>query len=130
MYSLCFMSAKKVMWGDLLMSEIGFGGDFWYVVGDFNAVKNRSEKRGLGNSFQNSEFSDFQGFINDLNLIDLPLLGNRFTWSKPDGSAMSRLDRFLLFDDWISLWGVVAQWVEKQDVSYHCPIMLKGGILN
>lgn len=37
----------------------------------------------------------------DLNLIDLPLLGRRFTWVRPNGSVMSRLDRILVSEEWI-----------------------------
>lgn len=47
-----------------------------------------------------------------------------------DGSAMSRLDRFLLSDEWIQEWGVVAQWALNRDVSDHCPIVLKDGCQN
>lgn len=38
---------------------------------------------------------------------------------------MSRLDRFLLSEEWIQTWGVVAQWALNRDVSDHCPIILK-----
>lgn len=61
-----------------------------------------------------------------MNLIDLPVLERRFTWFKSDGSAMSRIDRFLLSDGWINMWRIVAQWVGDRDVSDHCPIILKG----
>lgn len=61
-----------------------------------------------------------------MNLIDLSVLGKRFTWFKPDGSAMSRVGRFLLSEGWINMWSISAQWVRVRDVSDHCPIMLKG----
>lgn len=98
----------------------------WCVVGDFNTVKCASEKRGSSWGNIKAESNALQDFIDDLNLIDLPVLGNRFTWFKHDGTAMSRLDRFLLSEEWINLWGFGAQWIGKRDVSDHCPIMLKG----
>lgn len=41
--------------------------------------------------------------------------------------AMSRLDRFLLFDRWITTWGVTSQWELKREVSDHCQLVLKMG---
>lgn len=38
-YSSCLISDKKEMWKILAMSKRGFGGEFWCLVGDFNAVK-------------------------------------------------------------------------------------------
>lgn len=43
---------------------------------------------------------------------------------------MSRLDRFLVSEEWIQEWGVMAQWALNRDVSYHCPIILKDGSQN
>lgn len=123
-------SVKKAMWSDILMSKRGFGGQAWCIVGDFNAVQNRSERRGASMAQHGSECADFQEFIDDLNLIDLPMLENHFTWFKHDGSSMSRLDKFLLSEGWINMWGTAAQWVGRRDVSDHCPIMLKGKCLN
>lgn len=71
--------------------------------------------------------TEFKCFIIDLNLNDPPLLGRKFTWYRADGSAMSRLGRFLLSEEWIQLWGEPVQWVLNRDVSDHCPIILKNG---
>lgn len=32
-------------------------------------------------------------------LIDLPLVGRKYTWYRSDGVVMSRLDRFLVSDE-------------------------------
>lgn len=79
---------------------------------------------------QEADNDKFQSFIDELDLIDLPVLGKRFTWLRSDGSAISRLDRFLISDASVNLWNPTAQWVGRRDVSDHCPIMLKGEILN
>lgn len=70
---------------------------------------------------------DFISFTVDLELFDLPLLGRKYTWYRPDGSAMNRLDRFLLSAEWISNWGLVARWALRRDVLDHCPIIIKMG---
>lgn len=129
-YSPCNLSQKRGMWKDLVMSKKGFGGRAWCVVGDFNAVKMGSERRGVRNNWDNNECTEFQSFIDELDLIDLPMLGKRFNWFKPDGSAMSRLDRFLILEGWLNLWHYSTQWVGKRDVFDHCPIMLRGEDLN
>jgi hypothetical protein len=65
-----------------------------------------------------------------MELIDIPVLGKRFTWFRSDGSAMSRLDRFLLPDGFIEKGGITNQWVEDRDISNHCPIWLDCSTLN
>lgn len=60
-----------------------------------------------------------------MNLIDVPCLCNDFSWVSGDGRSMSRLDRFLLYEPLIVLWGVVDQVIGKRDISCHCPVWLK-----
>lgn len=43
---------------------------------------------------------------------------------------MSRLDRFLLSDGLIDLWGVSGQCIEPRDISDHCPIWFLRPIKN
>jgi len=50
------------------------------------------------------ENNQFCHFINDNGLIDLPLCGRRFMWFNEDGTSMSRIDRFLLSEDWCLQW--------------------------
>jgi hypothetical protein len=71
------------------------------------------------------EIVEFNNFIEDLELVDLPLLGRRFTWHQVNGSAMSRIDRVLISDEWASTWGGGALWVLPRDVSDHSPLVLK-----
>ena len=51
----------------------------WCCFGDFNVVRFPSEQR--GGSRLTPAMEKFSEFIEDLNLIDLPLEGGRFTWS-------------------------------------------------
>ena len=95
----------------------------WCVGGDFNEVLSLNERlRGgrLSNSMR--RFSDI---MNDLNLSDLPLQGGPYTWSGGlNGSAMSRLDRFLVTADWESQCNKVIQRRLPRPVSDHFPILL------
>jgi hypothetical protein len=75
----------------------------------------------------------FNLFIEDKLLIDLPLCGRRFTWFKGDGISMSRLDRFLLSEEWCLNWPNCLQIVllrgDPTIVLFSCPLMRKSGVL-
>lgn len=75
------------------MSKAGFGEGLWCVAGDFNAVSNADERKGSNSNLCRQEIEEFNFFTTEMGLIDLPLLGRKYTWYKSDGSAMSRLDR-------------------------------------
>jgi hypothetical protein len=44
-YSKCDLHGKRRLWENLLMSKGGFGRGAWCVVGDWNAVLHREERR-------------------------------------------------------------------------------------
>lgn len=65
----------------------------WYLGGDFNIVRNEEESMGSGNIDRTA--TSFNAFINDLGLIDLPLIGGKYKWSNyKEQTTFSRLDRF------------------------------------
>lgn len=52
---------------------------------------------------------DFAEFIDKNSLIDIPLIRRRYAWYQPNGTAMSRLDRFLFSRDWMDRWEEMKQ---------------------
>ena len=58
-------------------------------------------------------------------LEEVRSVGRNFTWYRPNGTAMSRLDRVLLSDEWLSQWPDSTQFVLDRDFSDHCPILLR-----
>jgi len=66
----------------------------------------------------------FSHFIEDNSLLDLPLCGRRYTWFKGDGTSMSRIDRFLLSEDWCLQWPNCLQVALLRGISDHCPLQL------
>jgi hypothetical protein len=104
-YSKCDIAGKRRLWETLLMSKRGFGGGAWCVIGDFNAVLNREERRGVSNASvqsPSSEIVEFELFVNNMELTDLSVLGRKFTWFHSNGVAMSQIDRALVSADWVS----------------------------
>jgi exonuclease III len=127
-YSKCHLVDKRRLWHDLLMSRRGFGDTLWCVVGDFNSVTDPIERRGVAlvdGASHALEMREFNQFLEEMELVDVPLLGRQFTWFHPNGGTMSRLDKMLLSFDWYALWGNPKVWVLDRDVSDHCPIILR-----
>lgn len=100
----------------------GKGGAYW---GHFNSIKSISERKGVEGYNRSKEMNGFKEFITESGLIDLPLIDRKYTWYKADGSTMSRLDRFLITEEWLSTWRNVSQWGLKISVSDHCAMVLK-----
>lgn len=46
------------------------------------------------------------------------------TWYKGDGSSMTRIDRFLLLEDWCLVWPKCMQVAHLMGLSPHCPLLL------
>lgn len=63
------------------------------MEGDFNAIRNNNERRNCVGLLKGSR--DFGMFIDSCKLVDLPLIGKKFTWYGPE-KKKSRLDRFLV----------------------------------
>ncbi|CAJ2637850.1 unnamed protein product [Trifolium pratense] len=94
------------------------------VCGDFNAVKFVEERRSSRGDHRSLDHVPFNRFIEDNTLIDLPLIGRKFTWFKGDGSSMSRLERFLLSEEWCLAWPNCRQVARLRGLSDHCPLVL------
>lgn len=90
------------------------------IGGDFDTVKNRRERVGRFGSVNSTEWRYFSSFIDDMDLVDVPCKGKKYSWFCGDGSSKSRLDRFLILDIIINRWGVVGQRIDETDVSDHC----------
>ncbi|KAL8530056.1 hypothetical protein ACS0TY_007225 [Phlomoides rotata] len=57
---------------------------------------NGIERDGRRNGSSSRDMMEFDSFIRNSGLMDLPLHGRSFTWYRPDGSCKSRLDRIMI----------------------------------
>jgi hypothetical protein len=80
-YSKCDLVSKRSLWSSIILSKRHYGSGNWCVVGDFNAIVLPEERRGVSvDTSVSMEMRDFRGFVEESELIDLPLLNRRFTW--------------------------------------------------
>ena len=95
--------------------------------GDFNLVRFLEEhSRGEGLTASMRRFSEV---VEDLELRDFPLMGGPFTWrGSLNNQAQSRLDWFLLTNNWDNLFNGAMQGILPRPVSDHFPILLGGGL--
>ena len=98
----------------------------WCVAGDFNMIRFPSECSKGGHL--SPTMRRFSEVVEDLELRDLPLQGGLFTWSGGFNNRLkSRIDRFLISEDWEIHFKGTIQVVLAKPVSDHSPILLDGG---
>ncbi|OMO92976.1 reverse transcriptase [Corchorus capsularis] len=95
----------------------------WILGGDFNTVLKMDEREGAApNTLGISSFGDS---VNDMQLVDLPLLGAKFTWgSNREIPSFSRLDRFLVNSEVLLCFPDLKQKAKPKSLSDHNPILL------
>ena len=112
------------------LSELGaireLWNELWCVAGDFNMIRFPSElSRGGRLSLTMRRFSKV---IEELELRDLSLQGGMFTWSGGLNNLLnSRIDWFLIPEDWEVHFQGSIQVILARPVSDHSPIILDGG---
>jgi len=127
-YSKCDLLSKKAMWESIGLVRHAWGEGVWCLIGDFNSVCAREERKGINvgiTSEQRLEMYLFNNFVEVVECEDVNLLGRKFTWYHANGVTMSRIDRALISEDWRDLWGNVVFWALPRDISDHCLVVLK-----
>jgi len=101
-YAACNMSDKESLWEGLttlMNSNLNWA---WCLCGDFNAVRCASERKGARErGSQKKEVSGFNNFIANNYLVELLLVGKKYTWYRANNTTKSRLDRVLVSEEWL-----------------------------
>ena len=109
------LGAIRGLWNELLC-----------VTVDFNMIRFPSERSRGGRL--SPTIRRFSEVVKNLELRDLPLQGGLFTWSGGlNNQLKSRIDRFLISEDWEVHFQVTIQVVLARPISDHSPILLDGG---
>ncbi|XP_058725579.1 uncharacterized protein LOC131596860 [Vicia villosa] len=124
-YASCVNSNRRVTWKKLVEYSRKFQQGDWCVGGNFNAVSAQEERVGVAGSRHRKEISQFQDFITEMKLVDIPTIGGKYTWFNSNGKSMSRIDRFLLSESFIEDWNIEGQYIGARDISDHAPIWIK-----
>ncbi|KAK1413002.1 hypothetical protein QVD17_34682 [Tagetes erecta] len=112
---------KKALWEELMNLINGKPG-LWVFMGDFNAIRcigDRSTNHPL-----EIEDHDFNHFIRSAGLNEFNMGGDNFTWIKDDGTVLSKLDRFFVCNEFISIWPLSTVTALKRKWSDHNPLIL------
>ena len=99
----------------------------WVILGDFNELLARNEKRGR-HAHPFTLISNFRKAITDCGLKDLGFVGHPFTWEKWRGTdrwVEERLDRALANEAWCRRFGQARLSHISRIVSDHNPILLE-----
>ncbi|KAL0449535.1 UNVERIFIED_CONTAM: hypothetical protein Slati_1509900 [Sesamum latifolium] len=122
------VTARRELWGQLLLVMEDVVDEPWLVLGDFNTVLDLSDV--CGNSGDISmAVAEFQACLVDTGLLTLPLRGATYTWHNcSDGlrSLWKRLDRMLANDNWLRKWPSSICYSTTPRTSDHSPLVLQG----
>jgi len=58
-------------------------------------------------------------------MVEIPVVRQKYTWFKANGSAKSILDRVIFLKEWIQKWPECKQYVQPRVVSDHSDIVVK-----
>nr|GEZ08755.1 nucleotide-binding alpha-beta plait domain-containing protein [Tanacetum cinerariifolium] len=84
------------------------------IMGDFNEVRYKSDR--FGSIFNVQGANDFNSFIADAGLEEVPLGGSPFTWCHKSASKMSKLDRSSSDSssgNKLQLWVKIRDWIKS-----------------
>lgn len=94
----------------------------WVMAGDFNFIYRDEDKNNI--NLNRAIMSRFWCLIDDLALVDIPIHGQKFTWSNHYLSpTLVRLDRVLYSVEWEAIFPNVLLQSDASNDSDHCPLI-------
>lgn len=95
----------------------------WCFGGDFNTVLDPSERKGKG--CVSGSIRNFNEFVLEAKVVDLPMVGMPFTWTNNrESAAWARLDRFLISPEILLWFPHLVQRGALRSLSDHNAVML------
>jgi len=124
-YATCTLKEKKLLWEEMSNYKAASQIEVWCFCGDFNAIKSINERKWVDRGDFSSEIKGFNNFIESNLLMDLLIVGKKYTWFKANGMAKSRIDRVLVTEEKLQCWPMCKQYVQQREVSDHCALTIK-----
>lgn len=95
----------------------------WIIAGDFNLVRWLTDRSASQRCFRLMD--QFNGFIADMGLTDIPLRNRVYTWSskRPD-PVFSKLDRVFTSLEWTTSYPIITLEAKEVLISDHSPLIL------
>ncbi|XP_072071906.1 uncharacterized protein [Arachis hypogaea] len=104
-----------------LWGQDGSGWEYVGSDGDFNEIVHVEERKDAASLPRSAE--DFKSWIQDMQLVDLLLTNQKFTWFR--GRSCSRIDRALVNVEWLDEFPATRVRGGPRDLSDHCPIIVE-----
>nr|GEX03544.1 nucleotide-binding alpha-beta plait domain-containing protein [Tanacetum cinerariifolium] len=112
---------------DLVNDYLSFGIGNWdgevVIMGDFNEVRDISKR--FGSIFNKHGVEAFNSFIVNAGLVEVSLGGCSFTWCRKSAKKMSKLDRFLIFNNLMCSCPSISSMSLDIFLSDHRPIIMR-----
>ncbi|XP_071740659.1 uncharacterized protein [Rutidosis leptorrhynchoides] len=118
---------KKLMW-DLLDRMLNSVATSWLLVGDFNEVRDASDR--LNSQFHQGRADRFNDFIMRNGLVEIGISRRKFIRVSDDGVKFSKLDRFLVSDNFFHIWEDPSVIALDHHLSDHCPLVMRDKVLD
>ncbi|WRX28903.1 Reverse transcriptase domain - like 10 [Theobroma cacao] len=113
------VSERQALWEEL-QDIIKSTGVPWCLGGNFNVTMKREER--IRRSYNVYDIDSFRKLIEDLGLIDMPMIGGEFTYRNfKEEEAFSRLDRFLVSGEFLNRFSKLVQRRLPASLSDHNP---------
>ncbi|XP_025607609.1 uncharacterized protein [Arachis hypogaea] len=120
LYGAHVRNEKLVMWEELSYI-VGLCQVPVCLMGDFNVILRLEERKDPTSLPASAE--DFKDWVQDLQLVDLPLSDRKFTWFR--GQFCSRIDRILVSLEWLEEFPDTRMKGGPRGLSDHCLLILE-----
>lgn len=115
------LKEKLLLWEYLLHVTHQWKGEV-IIMGDFNEVRFKYDR--FGSAFHANGANMFNSFIFNAGLKEVHLGGSAFTWCHKTAIKMSKLDRFLIFENIFNTCPNITAITLERYLSDHRPILL------
>ncbi|XP_074288833.1 uncharacterized protein LOC141613985 [Silene latifolia] len=124
-YAFNSSTERESLWTNLSRLESGIQGP-WAIGGDFNCVLTETER--VGGTFSRQDAEPFRHCLHRCEVIDSPAMGAIYTWNNkqcPADRVYSRLDRFLVNQDWLNSFPFLYAHFLPEGTFDHTPCLVQ-----